>query len=161
MFGTPIVKVSTGKRGRPPKKRPLESSAEEGHKDRGASNNETLNQSISPDKTDYDVSKTAQSKGLNDSGHVITEKRQRGRPRKSDKPDPKKWNDINSPSTGRYTVPLPVPDSWPLVCNRSEIMKELSEMYTNVKDEKLGEFHNQIKAFVFALHWEDGSFSAS
>nr|CDJ81584.1 AT hook domain containing protein [Haemonchus contortus] len=160
-----VKKVSTGKRGRPPKKRPTETSAEESS-DQGALNNGTLKKSDSAseksDSCDAPKSpKSALSKGASDGGHVLTEKRQRGRPRKADKVDSRKWNDANSPPTGRYTVPLPVPDSWPLVCNRDEIMKELSEMYTNVKDEKLGEFHNQIKAFVFALHWEDGSFSTS
>ncbi|KAK6022771.1 hypothetical protein OSTOST_11518, partial [Ostertagia ostertagi] len=150
-----VKKVSSGKRGRPPKKRPLEPSAEQGTMDEVALNNGTLKENnSSSEKSDYsEASKVNQSKGTNDAGQVLTEKRHRGRPRKSDKSDPRKWNEVNSPQTGRYTVPLPVPDSWPLVCNRDEIMKELAEMYTNVKDEKLGEFHNQIKAFVFALHW--------
>ncbi|XGW13863.1 hypothetical protein V3C99_000280 [Haemonchus contortus] len=137
-----VKKVSTGKRGRPPKKRPAETSAEESS-DQGALNNGTLKKSDSAseksDSCDAPKSpKSALSKGASDGGHVLTEKRQRGRPRKADKVDSRKWNDANSPPTGRYTVPLPVPDSWPLVCNRDEIMKELSEMYTNVKDEKLG-----------------------
>ncbi|KAK6036455.1 hypothetical protein COOONC_26040 [Cooperia oncophora] len=143
------------KRGRPPKNTPKEAQSDEkSSTDQGALNNGTLKKNDSQsEKSDSDDASKAQLKGTNESGQIITEKRQRGRPRKSDKSDPRKWNDVSSPQTGRYTVPLPVPDSWPLVCNREEIMKELSEMYTNVKDEKLGEFHNQIKAFVFALHW--------
>lgn len=52
--------------------------------------------------------------------------------------------DLRSPNNSQYFA---------LRTFQDEIMKELSEMYANVKDEKVGEFHNQIKAFVFALHW--------
>ncbi|KIH51694.1 hypothetical protein ANCDUO_18215, partial [Ancylostoma duodenale] len=98
----------------------------------------------------------------NESSIVITEKRRRGRPKKSEKTDEGgKWSDVSAKNTGKFDLPLPVPESWPLVNNMEEIMTELAEMYSNVKVEKRGEFHNQIKAFVFALHWEDGSFSTS
>ncbi|CAJ0596665.1 unnamed protein product [Cylicocyclus nassatus] len=93
---------------------------------------------------------------------VITEKKRRGRPKKSEKLESGgKWSDVSTAHAGKFTLPLPVPDSWPLVNNMDEIMTELVEMYNNVKREKRGEFHNQIKAFVFALQWEDGSYSSS
>lgn len=152
-----VKKTSTGKRGRPPKKRALETNAEEKS---GTQNNGTLRKSCSPSGNESDYTSGHNTSESKNAGAVISEKRRRGRPRKSEILDQGDRNDADS-HTGRYTVPLPVPESWPLVSNRDEIMKELSEMYANVKDEKVGEFHNQIKAFVFALHWEDGSFSTS
>ncbi|KHJ84534.1 hypothetical protein OESDEN_15750, partial [Oesophagostomum dentatum] len=96
-----------------------------------------------------------------ESNGITSEKRRRGRPRKSEKvEDGAKWSD-GSTSHKQFALPLPVPDSWPMVSNMDEILTELTEMYNNVKEEKRAEFHNQIKAFVFALQWEDGSFSAS
>ncbi|WKY02793.1 hypothetical protein Q1695_016233 [Nippostrongylus brasiliensis] len=155
-----VKKVSTpgtGKRGRPPKKRPVEKEQETAT---GAQNNGDSKGSSSPSDNEDDHSASENKQASEKS--VMSEKRRRGRPRKGDKLDQsERWSDNNAEPSGRYTVPLPVPDSWPLVNNREDIMKEISEMYTNVKDEKIGEFHNQIKAFVFALHWEDGSFSAS
>ncbi|VDO78717.1 unnamed protein product [Heligmosomoides polygyrus] len=144
-----VKKTSTGKRGRPPKKRALETNAEEKS---GTQNNGTLRKSCSPSGNESDYTSGHNTSESKNAGAVISEKRRRGRPRKSEILDQGDRNDADS-HTGRYTVPLPVPESWPLVSNRDEIMKELSEMYANVKDEKVGEFHNQIKAFVFALHW--------
>ncbi|ETN69917.1 hypothetical protein NECAME_15017 [Necator americanus] len=130
-------------RGRPPKAhKSTEKEKENGHEKTSNSSSETSHR--------------------NESSIVMTEKRRRGRPRKSEKVEEVgKWSDVSVAHTGKFTLPLPVPESWPLVTNMEEIMTELSEMYNNVKDEKRGEFHNQIKAFVFALHWEDGSFSTS
>ncbi|VDL76506.1 unnamed protein product [Nippostrongylus brasiliensis] len=114
-----------------------------------AQNNGDSKGSSSPSDNEDDHSENKQASEKS----VMSEKRRRGRPRKGDKLDQSERSDNNAEPSGRYTVPLPVPDSWPLVNNREDIMKEISEMYTNVKDEKIGEFHNQIKAFVFALHW--------
>ncbi|VDL82722.1 unnamed protein product [Nippostrongylus brasiliensis] len=157
-----VKKVSTpgtGKRGRPPKKRPVENTwsmyalciFREQETATGAQNNGDSKGSSSPSDNEDDHSASENKQASEKS--VMSEKRRRGRPRKGDKLDQSERSDNNAEPSGRYTVPLPVPDSWPLVNNREDIMKEISEMYTNVKDEKIGEFHNQIKAFVFALHW--------
>ncbi|KJH41798.1 hypothetical protein DICVIV_12219 [Dictyocaulus viviparus] len=149
---------STRKRGRPPKKR-IETSAndEEGGE---MIRNGTSRSSISTDNDSESFPIQKINSYINT--ETSTEKRRRGRPRKSEKLNPSgKWTDVTVPQTGNYTVPLPVPESWPMVMNMEEVMKELYEMYANVKDERRAEFHNQIKAFVFALHWEDGTFSAT
>ncbi|KAE9416634.1 hypothetical protein Angca_000918 [Angiostrongylus cantonensis] len=150
---------SKRKRGRPPKKRVDDSGANIENKEDEILNG-TFKRSYSPNNSEsFNVQKV---NSYSDTGAVVTEKRRRGRPKKTEKSNlVGKWSDGMAPSTGRYTLPLPVPDSWPIVFNMEEIMKELSEMYANVKEQKRGEFHNQIKAFVFALHWEDGSFSTS
>ncbi|KAJ1361394.1 hypothetical protein KIN20_020634 [Parelaphostrongylus tenuis] len=106
---------------------------------------------------------TQKIKSSNDTGAVVSEKRRPGRPpgkREKSKSDGK-WSSCSTQNGGRFTLPLTVPDSWPTVTNMEEIMKEISEIYGNVKEEKRGEFHSQIKAFVFALLWEDGSFATS
>ncbi|KAL6725537.1 hypothetical protein Aduo_007584 [Ancylostoma duodenale] len=140
---TPAPKPYTpGKRGRPPKNRvivPAETDEKEKKLDNGHEKRST-----SPSEISH----------RNESSIVITEKRRRGRPKKSEKTDEGgKWSDVSAKNTGKFDLPLPVPESWPLVNNMEEIMTELAEMYSNVKVEKRGEFHNQIKAFVFALHW--------
>ncbi|VDM79211.1 unnamed protein product [Strongylus vulgaris] len=92
------------------------------------------------------------------SSTMVTEKRRRGRPKKSGKVESvSKWSDVST-AHGRLTLPLAVPDSWPLVTNKDEIMTEIAQMYNDVKEEKLGEFHNQIKAFVFQLQWVSSMF---
>ncbi|VDM62021.1 unnamed protein product [Angiostrongylus costaricensis] len=140
------------KRGRPPKS-PVKNIQSTNAEKRDEIRNGSLKGSHSPNN-DYSEPFSVQKVNYSDTGAVVSEKRRRGRPKKAERPNLiGKWSDGIAPSTGRYTLPLPVPDSWPIVFNMEEIMKELSEMYANVKEQKRGEFHNQIKAFVFALHW--------
>ncbi|EYC17548.1 hypothetical protein Y032_0030g2127 [Ancylostoma ceylanicum] len=142
-FSTPAPKPYTpGKRGRPPKN-PIIVPAESDEKEKKLDNGQEK-RTASP----------SENSPKDESSIVITEKRRRGRPRKTEKTDEGgKWSDVSTKNTGKFDLPLPVPESWPLVTNMEEIMTELAEMYSNVKVEKRGEFHNQIKAFVFALHW--------